>query len=531
MIYSLLLMLFLVDEPPALDTGGRLSPNQAGYDVKGLRLDVEFFPEKKTIAGRAELELDLLTAGMTSIELDLYADLKVTEARIDGQLRPFKRVHHKLFVGTPHKMGKRIVVRIDYQGTPKEAVHPPWDGGVNWSRTDAGEPWIGVSCQGLGGQVWYPCKAHPSDKIEGVALRITVPEPLYCAANGLLDKIEPAGPGKRTFHWTTRYPISNYNLSVNIADYEIHQRTWKGARELPIIFYVLREYQKADQLSNDPRDYAQKKKDLLDQTIRYLEFMNTRFAPYPWMEEKLGIVHTAYLGMEHQTINSYGAHFRQNNGVDDLLLHELAHEWWGNMLSVADWGDAWLHEGFATYTEVLYREHLSGVEAAAAMRLRTRAMIRNRMPMVRFGSLSSKVFGADIYKKGALVLHTLRYLMEDAPFNALLTRFASLEGYVTTDDFASLAESLAKKDLDWFFQRYCHKADLPELKVHQEQGFVSLDWGDPDFNMPMEVALIETSGTRYQRLLFSNGKTRLELPAGVDWKLDPRHQVLKRVAH
>ncbi|MDJ0837752.1 MAG: M1 family metallopeptidase [Acidobacteriota bacterium] len=523
---AFLFLFLLTTAGDTLDSGGILSPDQAAYDTKDLHLALTVDPDTKTIAGTATLTLALTRPGLKVIELDLYEAFKVTRVQVNQSLRPFKRVGHKLLIGID-KPVETMVVSITYSGPPLVARNPPWDGGFNWSRTDSGQPWVGVSCQGMGGLVWFPCKVHPSDKIEGLHLEITVPKPFYCAANGLLEKIEPAGAGKHTFHWKSRYPISTYNISINIADYELLQAQWRG---MPVILYMLREYQKADQVSGDDRDYAEKKKTLLDQTLAYLDFQSELFGEYPWKEEKLGIVHTDYKGMEHQTINSYGSHFVIEDGVDDLLLHELAHEWWGNKVSVADWAESWIHEGFATYVSLLWRERFANKEAAAGMLDRFYKSIGKERPLIRKpNAKASESFTGDVYYRGALVLHSLRYLVGDEIFFPLLRRFCEKPGYVTTQGFRELAEEMTGRKLDWFFQVYGYEEHPPALKITKQEGVVDFQWHTPTFNMPLEIILDGPAGPQTVRLNFSDGKSRLMIPEDRTWKLDPERKVYKRV--
>ena len=235
---------------------------------------------------------------------------------------------------TPHYL------EIKYGGKPPTAKRPPWDGGFTWGKSKDGHHWIGVSCPANGAHIWYPCKEHPSDKPNGVDLSITVPEPLMVAANGLLQAVDSQGDKWTTWRWRTEYPISTYNVNFTIGYFEMVEKTGYILDEpLPLVFYVLPE----------ARDGAVA---LLNEAENYLNFYARNFGQYPWMEEKFGLVHTPYWGMEHQTINAYGNDYKKTKrGYDFLMFHEMGHEWWGNYLSVADWSDFWIHEGFDTYAE------------------------------------------------------------------------------------------------------------------------------------------------------------------------------------
>ena len=230
-------------------SGGPLSPEQAAFDTGKLTLRLEIDPESETIKGYAEALFKIKRQGLEVLELALAPGLKVSRVRSDEKNLSFERDGELLLIRLPKTSAVEIPVRIEYAGKPHVAKRPPWDGGFNWSRTNSGKPWVGVSCQKAGGKVWFPCKAHPSDKIDGVSLQITVPKSLYCAANGFLQKIEPADDGFHTFFWEHDQPISTYNISVNIAEYDVIERSYEHAgRKFPLSFYFLKEYQEADQL-------------------------------------------------------------------------------------------------------------------------------------------------------------------------------------------------------------------------------------------------------------------------------------------
>ncbi len=535
MTLTYFLAMLFYQEAASLASGGPLSPNQAAVDMRYLDLALKIDPDTKTIAGVATLHFQTLR-NLSVLELDLVPSLTVEKAVMDGREFAFERKAHKIFIRLPKSHPNPARVSLTYSGSPHEATRPPWSGGFNWSRTDGGRPWVGVSCQGEGGKLWFPCKAHPSDKFEGARLAITVPEGLYCAANGLLQQIVPAEDGWRTFVWETKYPISTYNLSINIADYEVMERTYSGSREMPVIFYVLKEYQQGDQVPEDGRSYAQKKKDLLDAAVEYLHFFARFYGEYPFIEEKFGIAHTHYLGMEHQTINSYGNHFKIADDHDFLLFHEMAHEWWGNKISVADWADFWIHEGIGTYTSMVYLEDRFGLDRAVQYMERLSHSISNQKPLVpKKNAVSADVYSLDVYYKGALVLHTLRYLIGKPTLDHILRTLAqtprlTYQPVVNTDHFIRISEALSGMDLSWFFQAYLYRADLPKLHVRREGARLELTWEPGNFPMPIELELQAGGQKTLERVPFPDGKARIELDAGATYRIDPKNWVLKEIA-
>lgn len=533
MLVSLLLSLLLFSEQK-LDMGGKLSDNQAAIDTKEMRLVLTVDPDAKTISGFAETRYALKRDDLKVLELELVDSLRVTGVLVNGKPRPFKHGHNRLLINLPQGLKDSLVARIDYEGHPTEARRPPWDGGFNWSRTDSGQPWVGVSCQGEGGQVWYPVKGHQVDKIEGLKLEITVPEDLYCAANGLLEKIQPASEGWRTFHWRSKYPIASYNVSINIANYRIIEATYKGTKEMPVILYMLDEYQKADKSSRGG-SYEDKLEDLKNMTLDCLTVLSEYYGEYPFIDEKFGLAHTAYLGMEHQTINSYGAHFFKTGGIDGLMVHEMGHEWWGNKLTVSDLADFWIQEGICTYSTGVYLEHIKGLDAALEYYQGKWYRISNAKPLVQGVNITQgQAYTGDIYNKGALVVHALRWLVGREKVNKILKDFM-MDTQVTyvktasTADLVAHAERVTGMELDWFFDRYLKVAAPPKLTWSQSDRQLNFVWDTEDFAMPIEIAITKKGAVSYERVPLENGKGTWTLEKGAKVEVDPRRWVYKKV--
>ncbi len=527
--HGILLTLCLAGAAPS--SGGPLSPWQAAFDVKRTELNLRIDPSTQTVAGHAVIEALLLEPGLDRLEFDLYEGLVVSKAAIAGTSLAYLQRGHKLWVMLPADAGLRPRVRIEYAGKPQVAERPPWDGGFNWSRTDNGKPWVGVSCQGEGGMVWYPCKTHPSDKIEGLSLTIEVPEPLYCAANGLLREVRQAGPGWRAFRWETDQPISSYNVTVNIAEYQVEERRFPGDPSFPVVFYFLKEPQEADLLEGDPASYASRRDALMAMTNDYLAFYIRKFGPYPF--EKFGLAHTAYLGMEHQGVNSYGAHFNTEHGYDFILLHEMGHEWWGNKVSVADWADFWIHEGICTYANIRYVAEALGQNAELEFLRRIRGQIRGEKPLVpRRPASADAPPTPDVYYKGAWMLRGLQWLVGVDAVDLILKSYAMSPAFTyanqtATQDFIDLAETLSGRELDWFFQVFLYRTALPKLTIrrHGETAWLWWDWSA--FEMPVELEIKNDAGeARRLRAPMAGGKSRVALAPGETLRVDPGEWLL-----
>lgn len=511
-------------------SGGMLSPNQAQYDVKHYALNLKIDPAQKSLAGFVEATVTSTAPALDTLELDLVNFFTISKIERDGQSLPFTHRAHKIKVPLAEKLARQqsATFRIHYAGQPPVAARPPWQGGFNWSQDRNGKPWIGVSCQGEGGKIWWPCKDHPSDEPDSVALSITVPDTLYCAANGLLEAVSTPEKGWKTFHWKTRYPVNNYNVSINIGDYAIVQRTYRGAAgTMDIVFYVLKQ------------DSA-KAPALVEMAGEFLHFYRRYFGEYPWIKEKFGLAHTDYLGMEHQTINAYGNHFRNNaHGYDWLMLHEMGHEWWGNYVTARDWADFWIHEGICSYAEALFMQDKFGITAYHQyVRENLRPRILNRQAIVpKRNATTSETYNGDIYAKAAVVLHTLRFLIGEKTLLEVLKTFATdpaytLHNFVTTQDFIDLVNRKSGRDLNWFFRQYLFTAALPTLeykirKTAEAETALELNWREKDFQMPVEVHVWKSGELLMQkRYKVSSQRRHYSFPGDVKIELDPQGWIL-----
>ncbi len=522
------------------DSGGPLLPEQAAYDVTYYDLAIRVDPESQSIKGVLTVTAKIVKR-LEWFVLDLDEPLAVESVALvaNGSETPLKyerRGGRIWSAASPAwEPGASVEVRVAYGGKPRVAPTPPWVGGFVWSKTESGAPWVGVACQNDGADVWWPCKDHPSDEPEGFALHVTAPAALDCAANGKLEGVRENGDGTRTFDWRVSTPINNYTVSLYLAPFEklTSEYTSVTGETIPVTFWALPEH-------------AEKARALLAEFPSYVRFLEEMFGPYPFRADKLGIAEAPYLGMEHQTVTAYGANFTKNaDGFDGLLFHEIGHDWWGNLVTAADWNDFWLHEGFQSYTDSLYAEKLGGAKALRARMASTREHIRNVQPIgPRETRTTTQMYlqapdytssDGDIYGKGALVLDTLRYLIGDKAFFASMRKMAyktpALERetggrqchFATTDDFMRIAERESGMKLGWFFETYVRQAKLPRLVTEKTAKGVELRWQSPaggTFSMPVEV---EVDGKR-RRVDRKRGSAAV---GGQNVVVDPDGRILK----
>jgi aminopeptidase N len=507
-----------------LSSGGELPLSMAAYDVRHYDLDVLIDPNERRIEGVSSVMVEILEP-IATFEINLDNRLDILSVTSDGADCSFRHAGGIVLVDlpVPWGAGERHTVTFTYGGRPKVALRPPWIDGFVWSETPSGAPWIGVTGQGDGGDNWWPCKDHPSDEPdEGMDIAITFPSGLVGLSNGrLVDEIDN-GDGTTTTRWRVSYPINNYLVTVNIAPYVRIEEPYlgiDGTLEETLVFWSIPEYEQ----------YA---RTMWRQMPRILEVLGRRFGEYPFFEDKFAVAHAPYYGMEHQTLVAYGALFTDNAyGFDDLLLHEVAHEWWGNKVTVSDWADFWLQEGFATYAEAIFVLDTVGEQRYLDYMSRLRQRVDNRHPLIRGQNLTSAAaYSDDIYFKGAWVLHSLRWLLGDDDFFEVIWRFSNdpefAYGLVSSDDLVNLVRVVSGREIGWFWDRYLYRAEEPSWRVKRrlEVGGerVTISWDDPVFEMPLPVQV----GGEEHRLETRGGVASLVVEPGTPVEIDPDGRIL-----
>jgi aminopeptidase N len=535
-------------------SGGVLMAEQAAYDVKHYDLSVTPNIEEQSIKGVLIVTAEIIKP-IDKFVLDLDQALKVESAALIIPITKaeiplkFEQKDGKLWID----LGKKVSggrkeryrttdgIKIVYSGKPKVAPRPPWVGGFVWSKTKDGQPWFATAVQNDGADLWFPVKDHPSDKADTVSLHFTVPEPLVAASNGRLISVVDNKDGTRTFNWFVSQPISNYCIALNVAPYRLieDEMTSVAGDKIPIKFYVL------------PEDY-EKGFDLVKKTKDYVRFFEEYLGPYPWRADKLGIAETPHLGMEHQSITAYGNEFKYDReGVDTLMFHELGHEWWANLVTAPDWNDFWIHEGFESFMDALYKDRLRGSRELFIKSLPDRIKFtKNLKPVApREPKTTTEMYlippdytksDGDIYGKGALVLNTLRGLIGDQAFFKSLRRMTypnpKMEKvtngrqfhFATTDDFLKIAERESGKKLDWFFEVYLRQPQLPKLRVETKANQLVLTWETPN-NMPFPLPVEVKIAGDVRRVEMSNNTGSITLPQDAKYQIDPNGWLLMQL--
>ena len=518
-------------------SGLPLTAEQRAVRFTHADLAIEVKPDTHAIDGVATLTF-VPDRALTRMTLDLDRNLPISAIAVDGRAidaKDWSNPDGQLTITLPQpaQPGRAFAVRIAYAGQPHVAVRAPWDGGFVWSKTADGQPWIATAVEGEGCDLFWPCIDHPQGEPALVDLHITVPAKLSAPSNGVLLGIRDAGRGRRTWDWRVKHP-NTYAIALNIGPYGLLHGVYNSrfGNRIPLQLWYI-------------RGNAQKARGLYAEFGPTLDFFESMIGPYPFGDEKLGVVETPHKGMEHQTINAYGNDYAKDiNGYDGLFQHEFSHEWFGNQLTNKDWDDYWLHEGYGSYMQPLYGQWRGGTyEYLGEMRDQTKR-IENRHPIVTGRSrteddvYSDKTGpGIDIYVKASWMLHTLRGLVGDKAFFEITRRIVYgrpdprpgnfSPRYGSTAEYIRIVDAVTKQKLDWFFDVYLKSAQLPELAQRRSGTRLDLWWRTPGgkpFPMPIEIKV----GDTITRLPMTNGKGGLAVPAGAHVIIDPMARVLRR---
>ncbi len=464
---------------------GTWGPFRENNDLVSYDLDVRVDPEERFVAGVNAIRFRMTEDGHR-IQLDLFENMSVDSILQDGVALSWTREANAVFVDFPETLreGNEYTVDFHYSGHPRESGR---FGGFAFREDSLGNPWIITACQNIGASLWWPNKDQQPDEPDSMTMAVTVPSELTDASNGRLVSVEDLGDGTTRYTWKIHYPINNYSVSVNVGKYT-HFADTLG--DLSLDFYALPYH-----LEEARSQFAQAKS--------MLQCFQDRIGPYPFPLDGYKLIEVPYSGMEHQSAVAYGNLFRNGylgrdwTGVgisprfDFIIVHESAHEWFGNSVTANDVSDAWIHEGFGTYLEGVYVECMWGYDDAQVYLNGYQAKVANREPII--GPTGVNHWPTqDQYFKGALFLNTLRHVVDDDEvWWTLMQDYTSRFKYqgIWTQDVINFFNARLGKDLRPLFQQYLYYPDLPVLELRTEGDAMAFRWRAdvPDFDMAVKI--------------------------------------------
>ena len=475
---------------------GSVTPEREWWDVQHYELAMSVFPDTKSLQGSNVITFKALAAG-DRMQVDLQPPLQITRVTGGGTDLAFEREGNVYWVQLENALaaGEESAIEVFYAGRPRQSTRPPWSGGLSWRKDEQGNHFIATTCQGIGASIWWPNKDHGYDEPDrGMDIHVTVPEALTAVSNGRLQSTRHDAAAKtRTFHWQVLNPINNYGVNVNIGNYVAMPSSYDGeGGKLDLEYWVLehQQQQAREQFKEVPR------------TIAAFEHW---FGKYPFYEDSYKLVVVPYLGMEHQSSVTYGNGFQNGylgrdlseTGVgmkfDFIVVHESAHEWWGNNISMKDAADMWIHESFANYAENLFVEYHFTAKEAQDYVIGCRKLIRNDGPIIgRYGVNNSG--SGDMYYKGGNMLHTMRHVLnDDAKWRSVLRGLNQEFWHKTigTAEFEAYLNRESGFDFSLFFDQYLRTTKIPVLKYEVAGKSLSVWWDNvvPGFCVPVVVRI------------------------------------------
>ena len=471
---------------------GSNTKERAWWDLIKYNLDIKINPADSSIVGSNKITYKVLKPYL-NMQIDLQEPLVISKVEQEGAFLEFYRLGSAYFINLQscQKIGSQKELTIYYNGKPKEAIKPPWDGGIVWKKERNGSYFIASACQGIGASVWWPNKDQMADEVDSMEISITAPSNLMSISNGRLVESTVLDNDTTTYKWLVTNPINNYGVNINIGDYTSFSEIFKGEKGiLDCTYYVLK--------SN-----LEKAKTHFKEVPRMLKAFEYWLGPYPFYEDSYKLVEAPYLGMEHQSSVTYGNGFKNGYLGSDLsetgwglkfdfiIIHESAHEWFANSITNKDVADMWIHESFASYAESLFVEYYYGKEAGATYVKGTRVNILKDKPII--GSYGVNKRGSnDMYFKGANMLHTLRQIVNnDAKWRKVL-RGLSAQFYHQTVSTKQVEDYLSKSldlNLKPFFDHYLRNTQIPTLEYNISNNVLKYRWinCESDFDMPIKL--------------------------------------------
>ncbi|MCK5146264.1 T9SS type A sorting domain-containing protein [bacterium] len=451
------------------------TPNQAAYDVSYYHIDLRPDPQTSTLHGRVRVVGRALQASLNHIELDFWSGMQIASI-VNNYIPDVNLSWHLendlLDIDLAYELNVDELFSIDisYSGKPQNSNY----GAFGFDHHN-GEPMIWSSSEPYGARSWWPCKDDPQDKPDSVDIFVTVPNNMMVASNGVLRaKIETEF--LTTYKWHEKYPIATYLVSIAAYQYKFYTDDYVYGTEnktMPIHFYVFPD--------NYERYYSltQKVKDMLT-------FFSDIYGEYPFVDEKYG--HADYLrggAMEHQTCSSFSF---WNEGV---FAHELAHQWWGDLVTCKDFHHIWLNEGFADYSEPLWFEHANPGYTASEYMVDYQQYFGPGTIYVE-DPYNDNVFEYGLtYQKSSWVVHMLRHILGETGFRQMLQTFLSSPefsyGHAETKDIQALCEDISGLNLDKFFQQWIYEEYFPVYGI----GWNAAQRGS-DYDITLEIQQNQT---------------------------------------
>ena len=499
-IIILLLPVFMLSQSKAFTKEDTLigsnNAHRAWWDVTLYDITLKPDYNTKSIIGNTTITYKVISDSLPFImQIDLQDPLQVDSIITNkGKFTNYKKENNRWMMHLNNQKKNSVqTIQLFYHGKPKVAINPPWDGGFVWKKDSLGNPWMSVACQGAGASVWFPCKDLQSEEPDnGTLLSIIVPDTLVGIGNGKLISKQKNENGYTTYLWQVKNTINSYDIIPYIGKYSHIKDSVVGENEKLMTDYWILNYHE-----------NQAKQHLKTNVIKTIQCLEYWFGPYPFYDDSYKIVESPYLGMEHQSNIAYGNFYLNGYLGSDLsktgwglkwdfiVVHETAHEWFGNSITAFDVAENWIHEGFASYAEVLFTECEFGKEAGNDYCEGVKKSIENDIPLIGNYNVKSEGSG-DIYNKGSQIIHMIRQLVDDDEKFRILLRDISKTFYhkiISTKEFEDFISLKTGKELKAFFNQYLRHTKVPKLEYKIVNNKLKFRYTNciNEFNMPLKI--------------------------------------------
>ena len=490
-------------------------------DTRHVKLELTLDVENQRLWGNASHTLAAINDGLNRVELDAV-ELQVNSVRLsDGTPLEYSHENGRLRIelGSPLGAGQEFTLHIDYEAAPRR--------GLYFNAPDDAYPGrpaqVWTQGEDEDSRYWFPCHDVPNQRFTSEII-VTVPANWTAVSNGRLASMKEDGDA-RTFHWSQDIPHPAYLVSLVAGEYTEIRDEWNG---VPVLYY-------------SPPGREEDTRRAFGKTPNMLQFFAEKIGvPYPWAKySQVTVADFIFGGMENTSATTMTEHLLHDErahldfSTDSIVAHELAHQWWGDLLTCRDWSHGWLNEGFATYFDLLFKEHDLGVDefryavyqdAGSYLQEDTR---RYRRPIVsNVYNQPVDLFDRHLYEKGGLVLHMLRFVLGDQLFWKAMRHYCVKHqgGSVTTEDLQRAIEEATGKNVDWFFHQWVYMGGHPNLKVGyewEEEGkraritvsqTQTTDDLTPLFRMPVEVGFVTPEGRETLRLDLTQKEHTFHVP-------------------
>ena len=504
--------------------------NQQDYDVRYYSLDLTPDPTTSTLDGIVEVLAEVTSPSLNKIELNFWEGMSITHiypTGIQGVELNSETNNDILTIDLDrvYRQGEQFGVTVAYKGRPQDSFYQSFH-----FDSYNNEPMIWTLSSVFGARAWWPCKDVPSDKPDSMDIRVTVPNNLIVASNGLLIRVNNEGD-LVTYCWHEKYPIATYLVSLAIYPYEMHHDLYlynNATDTMTIDFYSFPgNYDANYRINNLVKDI--------------IGCYSSLFGEYPFVDEKYAQVDFLWEGgMEHQTCTSYG---RWN---ETLFAHEIAHQWWGDMITCDSFHHIWLNEGFASYSEALWLEYAYPPYTASEYQMMYQLYLGPGTVYVEHPEYENIFDSGLSYVKGSWILHMLRHVVGDDVFFDILRAYynspESKYGSATTEQFRTVCEQVSGMDLEKFFYQWIHEEYFPQYSyswtwVQNSTGFdIHLEiWQEQTnyiFWMPIDVTVTTAVGETTFVVRDSLPVQSFQLSVTAEpfnLELDKNHWILKRI--